>query len=88
MYLIGASLVSDWSKPKCLPSHIKDLLLYPERFIFVDQSEEVIDPDLEYDSDESGVDYIVSDSENESSDESLDSDIEVNQEEIEAMEVE
>ena len=41
MYLIGASLVSDWSKKKTLPMALRDLVLFPEKFEF---SDEVIEP--------------------------------------------
>ena len=36
LYLIGAATTSDWSKPKVLPTAIKGLLLYPEKFEFSD----------------------------------------------------
>ena len=37
LYLIGASTIPDWSKPKKLPSKIKDLVLYPEKYEFSDE---------------------------------------------------
>ena len=38
LYLIGASLIPDWSKRKTLPSALKDLLLFPEKFDFSDEA--------------------------------------------------
>ena len=51
MYLIGASLVSDWSKKKTLPMALQDLVLFPEKFEF---SDEVIEP-IEDDDDEDDI---------------------------------
>ena len=51
MYLIGASLVSDWSKKKTLPMALRDLVLFPEKFEF---SDEVIEP-IEDDDDEDDI---------------------------------
>ena len=46
MYLIGASLVSDWSKKKTLPMALRDLVLFPEKFEFSDEVIEPIEDDV------------------------------------------
>ena len=47
-YLIGASIVQDWSKPKILPTAVKGLLLHPEKFEFSDLAADLI-VDLDHD---------------------------------------
>ena len=48
LYLIGASTVKDWSKPKTLPSSVKGLLLYPEKFNFSDVAADLV-IDIDFD---------------------------------------
>ena len=38
LYLIGASLIPDWSERKTLPTAIKDLLVFPEKYDFSDEA--------------------------------------------------
>ena len=50
LYLIGAATTPDWSKPKTLPTAIKGLLLYPEKYEFSDIAADLMvsyDLDLE-----------------------------------------
>ena len=50
LYLISGSSTPDWSKPGVLPTAVKGLLLYPEKFIFSDLAADLVvelDFDLE-----------------------------------------
>ena len=50
LYLIGASIVQDWSKPKTLPTSVKGLLLNPEKYNFSDVAADLV-IDLDFDLD-------------------------------------